>query len=694
MNTESSRSHSIFVYNIQQKSSQTGTIKTGRLYLVDLAGSEKVGKTGASGQTLEEAKKINRSLSALGMVINALTDGKSAHVPYRDSKLTRILQESLGGNSRTTLIVNCSPCGYNLEETVSTLRFGVRAKSIKNNAHVNAELSPEELRAQLRRANEHISALRDHAAVLRGEITRWRSGQSVPEAEWSNLDTIALRHDVSKNTQAPVEFPDNEESDNEQPLTREVPSDPAVDSLRAELDYVRVQEATLMQRNRGLAAELSEARVQIDELASEHQEACAKLEALQNGASAGDNRDDSRTPREERTAQVMSSLDARAQTDLGSALATFSKLEASATAAGVSPADVHSLRQAYVQANISLGEQTQRTRKHEQENEVLLEQKQAMHDRLTALQQRFDLITDRLSALEYSTRPGDDSSEQINALRTLLEEQSASFREDENSEVSQLQKLLSLRGEETAVLARSLDELRASHEEQKNALSLLSQAPQGPGRIDPDLVRRLVHASSQMEQAREVVALRLQEYDSMKRDLMDELRTRSERLVEMEMSLEEMQEQYRTLAEAMNLRTQQKKMAILEKHLEQITGIQRELVAQNTMLKKDMAASEKKIASRDGRITMLEDQLASAASTRAATPVPETVYVSQPAATTTSGMQSTAVGPGAAPAPAPSFGRIAKPIRGGGAAVGNAGNAAANPNPPPRPKGSWFFAAK
>lgn len=76
MNAESSRSHSIFVVTISQRNTETGTLKTGNLYLVDLAGSEKVGKTGASGQTLEEAKKINKSLSALGMVINALTDGK------------------------------------------------------------------------------------------------------------------------------------------------------------------------------------------------------------------------------------------------------------------------------------------------------------------------------------------------------------------------------------------------------------------------------------------------------------------------------------------------------------------------------------------------------------------------------------------------------------------------------------------
>ena len=85
MNEQSSRSHSIFVITVNQKDTDTGNNKSGKLYLVDLAGSEKVGKTGATGQTLEEAKKINKSLTALGMVINALTDGKSIHVPYRDS---------------------------------------------------------------------------------------------------------------------------------------------------------------------------------------------------------------------------------------------------------------------------------------------------------------------------------------------------------------------------------------------------------------------------------------------------------------------------------------------------------------------------------------------------------------------------------------------------------------------------------
>jgi kinesin family protein 5 len=98
---------------------------------------------------LDEAKKINASLTTLGKVINALTDGKSTHIPYRDSKLTRVLQESLGGNSKTTLIVTCSPHPNNLPETVSTLRFGISAKKIKNTPKINKELTVAELQALL-----------------------------------------------------------------------------------------------------------------------------------------------------------------------------------------------------------------------------------------------------------------------------------------------------------------------------------------------------------------------------------------------------------------------------------------------------------------------------------------------------------------------------------------------------------------
>uniref|UniRef100_A0A3Q2QBJ6 Kinesin-like protein n=1 Tax=Fundulus heteroclitus TaxID=8078 RepID=A0A3Q2QBJ6_FUNHE len=130
MNEHSSRSHSIFLINIKQENVETEKKLSGKLYLVDLAGSEKVSvsKTGAEGAVLDEAKNINKSLSALGNVISALAEGTKTHVPYRDSKMTRILQDSLGGNCRTTIIICCSPSVYNEAETKSTLMFGQRYK--------------------------------------------------------------------------------------------------------------------------------------------------------------------------------------------------------------------------------------------------------------------------------------------------------------------------------------------------------------------------------------------------------------------------------------------------------------------------------------------------------------------------------------------------------------------------------------
>lgn len=182
MNDISSRSHSVFVMEITQKDTIKGGVKSGRLYLVDLAGSEKVSKTGADGEVLEEAKNINKSLSALGLVIMSLTDGQPRHhVPYRDSKLTRILQESLGGNSRTTIIICASPSSYNEQETLSSLRFGKRAKNIKNNAVVNIQYSAEELQKQLDVAKKEIARMSKLLAAAEAELQLWRSGVSVSE---------------------------------------------------------------------------------------------------------------------------------------------------------------------------------------------------------------------------------------------------------------------------------------------------------------------------------------------------------------------------------------------------------------------------------------------------------------------------------------------------------------------------------
>lgn len=105
---------------------------------------------------MDEAKGINKSLTFLGIVINTLTEGKSAHIPYRDSKLTRVLQESLGGNSKTCLIITCSPSIFNESETISTLRFGKRAKEIKNKPKINKEVSIPELKLLLEKMEKSL----------------------------------------------------------------------------------------------------------------------------------------------------------------------------------------------------------------------------------------------------------------------------------------------------------------------------------------------------------------------------------------------------------------------------------------------------------------------------------------------------------------------------------------------------------
>jgi kinesin family protein 5 len=171
MNEHSSRSHSIFIMTIHQTNTKDGVSKTGKLYLVDLAGSEKAGKSGAQGITLEEAKNINKSLTTLGMVINNLTDGKSTYIPYRDSKLTRVLQESLGGNAKTCLIIACSCSPYNEAETLSTLRFGMRAKKIKNKPKINKEITVMELKSEIDKLEGMLFVCKKRISQLENYIT-------------------------------------------------------------------------------------------------------------------------------------------------------------------------------------------------------------------------------------------------------------------------------------------------------------------------------------------------------------------------------------------------------------------------------------------------------------------------------------------------------------------------------------------
>ncbi|XP_043919113.1 kinesin-like protein KIF17 [Protopterus annectens] len=167
MNKDSSRSHSIFTIYLEMSTLDADAeehIRAGKLNLVDLAGSERQSKTGATGERLKEATKINLSLSALGNVISALVDGKSKHIPYRDSKLTRLLQDSLGGNTKTLMVACLSPADNNYDESLSTLRYANRAKNIKNKPRINED--PKD--ALLREYQEEIKRLK---VLLSGQMS-------------------------------------------------------------------------------------------------------------------------------------------------------------------------------------------------------------------------------------------------------------------------------------------------------------------------------------------------------------------------------------------------------------------------------------------------------------------------------------------------------------------------------------------
>ncbi|XP_045175367.2 kinesin-II 95 kDa subunit-like [Mercenaria mercenaria] len=195
MNEHSSRSHAIFIITIEcseMGEDEENHIRVGRLNLVDLAGSERQEKTKSEGQRLKEATKINLSLSALGNVISALVDGKSTHIPYRDSKLTRLLQDSLGGNAKTVMVANIGPADYNFDETMSTLRYANRAKNIKNKPKINED--PKD--ALLREFQEEIARLKANLAGKGGPKKKKRrkharrneNGEVISDSEGDDED--------------------------------------------------------------------------------------------------------------------------------------------------------------------------------------------------------------------------------------------------------------------------------------------------------------------------------------------------------------------------------------------------------------------------------------------------------------------------------------------------------------------------
>ena len=209
MNAHSSRSHAILIMKIEKsvKITNPKNIKNIKnndrlltcsyLHLVDLAGSERVRKTGATDMRLEEARKINLSLLCLGNVIASLTNPNASHISYRDSKLTRILKESLGGNAKTSLIVTVSPSSYNTEETMSSLYFALRAMKVQNKPIINKTVDYQALCVKLQddldKLNDDYAKLKIEYDKVYSELEKYKKGEKYFELQ----KNLGISNDLS-----------------------------------------------------------------------------------------------------------------------------------------------------------------------------------------------------------------------------------------------------------------------------------------------------------------------------------------------------------------------------------------------------------------------------------------------------------------------------------------------------------------
>jgi kinesin family protein 3/17 len=280
MNEHSSRSHAIFIITVECSELDTegqAHIRVGKLNLVDLAGSERQAKTGAVGERLKEATKINLSLSALGNVIASLVDGKSSHIPYRDSKLTRLLQDSLGGNARTVMVANLGPASYNYEETVTTLRFANRAKNIKNKPRINED--PKD--ALLREFQQEIARLKaqiNEPSEKKGPRRRKKITKNEPSDQSSDR-----RIEGVNGSGDAIEEGDDSEGDNESEEDEEEASMKEIaEKLATEKELLESDTTMIAEEKEELLVEVRRKEAMLIRERAEKDKMVAKIKAMES----------------------------------------------------------------------------------------------------------------------------------------------------------------------------------------------------------------------------------------------------------------------------------------------------------------------------------------------------------------------------------------------------------------------------
>uniref|UniRef100_A0A8B9YNU0 Kinesin-like protein n=1 Tax=Bos mutus grunniens TaxID=30521 RepID=A0A8B9YNU0_BOSMU len=537
---------------------------SGKLYLVDLAGSEKVSKTGAEGAVLDEAKNINKSLSALGNVISALAEG-STYVPCRDSKMTRILQDSLGGNCRTTIVICCSPSSYNESETKSTLLFGQRAKTIKNTVCVNVELTAEQ----------------------------WKRRETVPideqfDKEKANLEAFAVDKDITITNDKPAatigvtgNFTDAERRKCEEEIAKLYKQlDDKVSSICVLYFYSFLQLLASTRRDQdNMQTELNRLQAENDASKEEVKEVLQALEELAVNYDQKSQEVEDKTKEYELLSDELNQKSVGYRTGMIDEEFTVARLYISKM-----KSEVKTMVKRCKQLESTQTETACQLRisQHEAKIKSLTEYLQNVEQKKRQLEESVDSLSEELVQLRAQEKVHEMEKEHLNKVQTAnevkqaVEQQIQSHRETHQKQISSLrdeveakEKLITDLQDQNQKMMLEQERLRVEHEKLKATDQEKSRK-----------LHELTVMQDRREQARqdlkgleETVAKELQTLHNLRKLFVQDLATRVKKSAEIDSD------------DTGGSAAQKQKISFLENNLEQLTKVHKQLVRDNADLR-------------------------------------------------------------------------------------------------------------
>lgn len=437
--------------------------------------------------------------------------------------MTRILQESLGGNSRTTLIINCSPSSYNEAETLSTLRFGMRAKSIKNKAKVNADLSPAELKALLKKVKTETITFRAYIAALEVEVNQWRAGNIVPEDKWVTMEKVTrgdfnnasassippsalppasgfrspIQDDLSRPATPAIVLEKDEREEflkRENELMDQITEkeselshhEKLLDSLKEEMNYYKEQEISVTQENQLMTSELSNLRLQlqkisyeskensitVDSLKEANQELIAELEELKKSLIEMRNaqkevvHSDKEKKKAEKMAQIMSGFDVPSEINEKERQIRDALVKLELDGNGLTAEELVSLRKDLTDSRVLVDQHTKTIDDLTEEKGTIQKKKSDLESRCATLEQEYEELLDKTIAEEEAqVQKNEDIAETITTLKSKLEMQYASKKESQQREIEELRSELEKKTIEHSKLSTAMNDLKSANDQ-------------------------------------------------------------------------------------------------------------------------------------------------------------------------------------------------------------------------------------